>query len=427
VNLAFGSAGQKKLVWNTAGCPAKRTTQWPDEADRGRRLLRLFLLSFAIALGLGYLILSYEHLHGRFTRDVASRGSHKVHTNSVTRIGGISIFLAWLAGLVASGYFGNIAPHAVLLWAACLLPAFVGGLTEDFTKRVSPVTRLLAAFLSAALAYFALGASVSRVDIFGIDALLAISTVSFLFTVLAVAGVAHAINIIDGLNGLASGVCLVALLAIGYVAYQVSDRELVLMCGLGAGAVLGFRVWNYPSGRLFCGDGGAYFLGAYVAILSTLLVHRHYEVSAWFPLLLVLYPVWETLFSAYRRRVLRGRPASSADKLHMHTLFYKRVRHPGQPGAPTRRNSDASVSMMLFAGGSTLPAVLWWFDGALLLAAALAYVAIYLAIYRRLVRFGSRRNSRWRTSGTGYVARRFAAFQRSAESRRTVREANKSR
>jgi hypothetical protein len=156
-------------------------------------------------------------------------------------------------------------------------------------------------------------------------------------------------------------------------------------------------------------------------------VHRHREVSAWFPLLLVLYPVWETLFSAYRRRVLRGRPASSADKLHMHTLFYKRVKHPPDAGGPSRRNSDASVSMMLFAGGSTLPAVLWWFDGALLLAAALAYVAIYLAIYRRLVRFGSRRNSRWRTSGTGYVARRFAAFQRSAESRRTVRAANKSR
>jgi UDP-GlcNAc:undecaprenyl-phosphate GlcNAc-1-phosphate transferase len=389
--------------------------------------LRLFLLSFAIALGLGYLILRYEHLHRRFTGDVASRGSHKVHTTSVCRIGGVSIFLGWLVGLIAGGYFGKVALQTVLLWTVCLLPAFVGGLTEDFTKRVSPVLRLLAAFLSAGLAYLLLDAAVSRVDIAGIDTLLGISALSFLFTLLAVGGVAHAINIIDGLNGLASGVCLVALLAIGYVAFQVSDRELVLMCGLGAGAILGFRVWNYPSGRLFCGDGGAYFLGAYVAILSALLVHRHREVSAWFPLLLVLYPVWETLFSAYRRRVLRGRPASSADKLHMHTLFYKRVRHPVEAGGPSRRNSDASISMMLFAGGNTLPAVLWWSDGALLLAAALAYVAIYLAIYRRLVRFGSHRKRRWKKAGTGYVARRFAAFQRAAESRRTVREANKSR
>jgi UDP-GlcNAc:undecaprenyl-phosphate GlcNAc-1-phosphate transferase len=393
-------------------------------------LLRLFLLSFAVALALGYVILRYEHLHRRFTGDIASRGSHKVHTNSVSRVGGLSIFLGWLAGLVASAYFSSraSAPNAVL-WTVCLLPAFVAGLTEDFTKRVSPIARLVAAFLSAGLAYVALGAAVSRVDIYGVDVLLGFSAVSFLFTLLAVGGVAHAINIIDGLNGLASGVCFVALIAIAYVAYQLADWELVLLSGLGTGAILGFRVWNYPSGRLFCGDGGAYFLGAYVGILSALLVHRHREVSAWFPFLVVLYPVWETLFSAYRRRVLRGRPASSADKLHMHTLFYKRVKHATRTGiARNRRNSDASVSMLLFAGGSTFPAVLWWSNGPLLLTAAFAYIAIYLATYRRLVRFGSQRKRRWATTGLdGYIARRLTVFRRSSESRRIVEQANKIR
>jgi UDP-N-acetylmuramyl pentapeptide phosphotransferase/UDP-N-acetylglucosamine-1-phosphate transferase len=267
---------------------------------------------------------------------------------------------------------------------------------------------------------------VSRVDIIGVDALLSVPVIAFVFTLFAVGGVAHSINIIDGLNGLASGVSLIALLALGYVAFQVSDIELVLMCGVGVGAILGFRMWNYPSGRLFCGDGGAYFLGAYVGILSVLLIHRHPQVSPWFPLLLVLYPVWETLFSAYRRRVLRGRPASMADKLHMHTLFYKRVKHPMEDGkARSRRNSDASVFMVLFAGGSALPAVLWWTDSAYLTASALAYVVLYLAIYRRLVRFGKTAKKRHGKSATGYVARRVAALHRAATSRRTARETNK--
>ena len=391
-------------------------------------MLRLFLLSFAVALCLGYLTLRYEHLHRRYTGDVAFRGSHKVHRQAVSRIGGLSIFIGWLAGLLASGYFNRVAPESVLTWALCLFPAFAGGLTEDFTKRVTPRVRLFAAFASAALAYVFLDAAVSRVDIYGVDALLAVPAITFLFTLFAVGGVAHAINIIDGLNGLASGVCLVALLAVGYVAFEVSDSEILLMCGLGTGAILGFRVLNYPSGRLFCGDGGAYFLGAYVAILSALLVHRHSEVSAWFPLLLAIYPVWETLFSAYRRRILRGRPASSADKLHMHTLFYKRAKTPGERGkALIRRNSDASVWMMLFAGGSALPAVLWWSEGTFLLAATFGYIVIYLAIYRRLVRFGSAHRKRWSKFARGYVARRVAAFQRAAASRRTIREANKSR
>jgi UDP-N-acetylmuramyl pentapeptide phosphotransferase/UDP-N-acetylglucosamine-1-phosphate transferase len=313
---------------------------------------------------------------------------------------------------------------------ACLLPAFLGGLAEDFTKRVPPVSRLLASFISAGLAFFLLGAAITRVGIPGTDAALAVPIIAFLFTCFAIGGVAHAINIIDGLNGLASGVCLIALLALAYVAFQVGDGELFLMCGLGAGAILGFRVWNYPSGRIFCGDGGAYFLGAYTAIISAILVHRHPQVSAWFPVLLVLYPVWETLFSAYRRRVLRGRPASRADKLHMHTLVYKRVKHHVQPGEGpkrSRRNSDASVAMVLFAGGSAVPAVLWWNETGYLIGAALAYVTLYVVIYRRLVRFGSATRKHAGRVAVGYVTRRVVAFHRAAASRRTIKQAAKTR
>ena len=387
-------------------------------------MLRLFIFSFAISLVLGYLTLRFEHLHRRFSGDIASAGSHKVHKRSVSRIGGVSIFFGWAAALAASVYAGHLQPATATIWLVCLLPAFAGGLTEDLTKRVRPALRLLACFVSAAIAYWFLGASVSRIDVPWVDALLTFSAVAFLFTCFAVAGVAHAINIIDGLNGLASGVCMIALLALGYVAFQVSDMEIVLMSGLGAGALLGFRVWNYPSGRLFSGDGGAYFLGTYVAILSALLVSRHPEVAAWFPLLLVLYPVWETLFSAYRRRVLRGRPATLADKLHMHTLFYKRVKHPLDGGrARSTRNSDASVSIVLFSSGSAIPAVLWWEHPGYLLTAAAAYVVIYLMIYRRLVRFGARPRTSGR--GRGYVAQRFAGLHRGVFSRRAVRGANK--
>lgn len=391
-------------------------------------MLRLFLLSFAVSLGVGYLVLRFERFHGHLTGDVASRGSHKVHGGAVSRIGGVSIFAGWFVGLAAAAYNHRIPLGTVGIWLICLMPAFLGGLVEDLTRRVSPIWRLGAAFLTAALAYSLLGAAVSRVDVVGLDALLAMPVIAFLFTCFAVGGVAHAINIIDGLNGLASGVCLMALAALGYVAFQVDDAEIVMMCGFGVGAVLGFRVWNYPSGRLFCGDGGAYFLGAYVAVLSAMLVHRHPEVSAWFPLLLVLYPIWETLFSAYRRRVLRGRPASRADKLHMHTLFYKRIKQPVQDGkVRSRRNSDASVSMMFFASGTALPAVLWWSESVYLLTAAVAYVVVYVVIYRRLIRFGARgRKQAMRFAGTA-MGRRVAALQKAASARLIARSAGKPR
>jgi UDP-N-acetylmuramyl pentapeptide phosphotransferase/UDP-N-acetylglucosamine-1-phosphate transferase len=391
-------------------------------------LLRLFLLSFAVSLGVGYLTLRSEHLHSRFTGDIAAKGSHKVHAAAVTRIGGLCIFLGWLCGLGATGYYMQMPASSAAAWALCLLPAFVGGFAEDLTKKVPPRARLAASFLSAGLAYVLLDAAVGRIDVYGIDALLAVPAIAFVFTLVAVGGVAHAINIIDGLNGLASGVCMIALLALAYVSFEVGDRELLMMCGLGIGAILGFRMCNYPSGRIFCGDGGAYFLGAYVAIISALLITRHPQVSAWFPLMLVAYPVWETLFSAYRRRVLRGRPASVADRLHMHTLFYKRVKHPAEGGRTrSRRNSDASMFMLLFAGGTAIPAVLWWSEPTYLIAAALAYIVLYLSIYRRLVRFSKFTRPRAMAHASGYVVRSFVALHRAAVSRRAARQANKAR
>ena len=352
-------------------------------------MLRLFILSFVVSFMVCYLILHWQHLHAHITHDDASDGPHKVHVTSVPRIGGVAIFFAWLVSLAASSYFKNLSLGTILIWVLCLLPVFLGGLAEDLTKRVRPGVRLLVSFLTAALAIIFLDATVIRVDVPGIDALLAIPAIALLFTVVAIGGVAHAMNIIDGLNGLALSVCLMALLALGYVAFNVNDQEILLMSGIGIGALLGLLLWNYPGGQIFCGDGGAYFLGAYIAILSTLLVGRHPQVSAWFPLLLVLYPVWETLFSAYRRKVLSGLPASSPDRLHLHTLMYERLIHSiarvGRSGR-ARRNSDASALMVMLAGVNAFPAVMWWSDGRYLVATVVAFIGIYLVIYRWLVK-----------------------------------------
>jgi len=351
-------------------------------------LLRLFILSFAVSFAVGYIILRWQHLHGYAARDDAAAGAHKVHIVGVPRIGGISVFAGWLVGLAASHYYKNLPPELILTWIFCMLPVFLAGLAEDFTKNVRASVRLLAAFLTAALAAVLLNAVVHRVDVAAIDPLLAIPAISLLFTLIAVGGVAHAMNIIDGLNGLALSICLMALLALGYVAFNVSDQEVLVMAGIGVGALLGLLLWNYPSGQIFCGDGGAYFLGAYIAILSVLLVGRNPQVSAWFPLLLVLYPVWETLFSAFRRKVLSGLPASSPDRLHLHTLLYERMRHGIggiNNGWRSRRNSDTSALMVMLAGINAIPAVLWWSDSSYLITAAVIFVGVYLASYYRLV------------------------------------------
>ena len=90
------------------------------------------------------------------------------------------------------------------------------------------------------------------------------------------------------------------------------------------GATAGFLVWNYPRGKIFAGDGGAYVWGMVIAVACVQLVQRHRVVSPWFPVLLLIYPVWETLFSIYRK-VARGQSPGMADALHFHQLIFRRI------------------------------------------------------------------------------------------------------
>jgi len=279
---------------------------------------------------------------------------------------------------------------------ACSLPAFVAGLVEDLTKRVSPAQRLLATVVSAALAFWILGAQLTRSDIPGLDWLLAFGAGAFVVTLLAVAGIANSINIIDGFNGLASMCVVIMLAAIAYVAFQVGDTLVGSLALLGIGAVLGFFVWNFPGGMIFLGDGGAYFLGFYVAELSILLLVRNSSVSPLFPLLVCIYPVFETLFSIYRRRFLRALPSSMPDGIHLHSLIFRRVLRwaVGDRSAKAliRRNSMTSPFLWALCMLSAAPALLFWNSSAALAGFLALFGFSYVALYWSIVRF---RSPRW--------------------------------
>jgi len=317
-------------------------------------------------------------------------GLRKVHRIPTSRTGGLAIAAGLLVGLgVEWALFGALSPWWLLL--ACAAPGFAWGLIEDFSSRGAVPVRLALTATAAALGFFLLDARITQLHVPVLDDLLAIHAVSFAFTVFAVTGVAHSINIIDGLNGLSGAVALLAAIGLALVAAAVGDSFVVSAAGVLAASIAGFLAVNYPRGRIFLGDGGAYLVGLLLAMLSVILVHRNSEVSPWFPLVLLAYPVWETLFSMYRRK-RRGQSTGDADCLHLHSLVYRRVvRWRGFRGEPrdyVTRNSVASLCLW------TLPALclavaVWFRESSMALQLAAAVFALaYVIGYRRLVRFG---------------------------------------
>jgi UDP-N-acetylmuramyl pentapeptide phosphotransferase/UDP-N-acetylglucosamine-1-phosphate transferase len=334
------------------------------------------------------------HAHRSGDRDFSKpQGFHAV---AVPRIGGLGIVFGLLAGTAAMSWtLGHESSIFALALLASASPAFLAGIVQDFTEALTPRGRLLATALSALIAYVAMDAAIRRTEIPGLDWVVSFTIGSVIVTVIAVAGIANAVNIIDGFNGLASMCSVLMLAAIAYVAYQVGDPLIGSLALAGVGAVLGFFLWNFPAGLIFLGDGGAYFLGFFVAEISILLLVRNPGVSPIFPLLVCIYPVFETLFSIYRRSFLRAMPSSVPDGIHLHSLVYRRVMRwavgDRSAKALTRRNSMTSPYLWVLCMLSVVPAMLFWNNTPVLVFFLALFAGSYVVLYWRIVRFKSPR------------------------------------
>lgn len=316
--------------------------------------------------------------HGRFTLD-GTAGVQKFHIVPTPRIGGIAI----MAGLILAWFFSGDNVKDVLgpiLVAG--LPAFAFGVAEDLTKRVSVRTRLLATMASGMFAWMLTGAKVTHIGVPGLDSALTFVPLAVLFTAFAVGGVANAVNIIDGFNGLASGTVCICLIALGLIAQNAGDPTLACICFIVCAVTLGFFLVNFPLGKLFLGDGGAYLLGFLLAWLAVMLAHRNPSVSVWAPLLACAYPIFETLFTIARRLWSRSHPGQP-DSHHLHSLVKIGITLRLFPNlrADIRNASVSPFSWALAAVPAVLSVKYANHTGALMLTCILSFL-LYLAFYR---------------------------------------------
>ena len=367
------------------------------------------IVCFFVSAVVTLLIIRSDHLHGGFTGDYDIKKPQRSHAHSVPRIGGLGIALGLLAGLLALLWrYGESSAALGLSLFVCGLPAFVAGLTEDLTKRVGPLIRLVATMGAALIAAYMLGAVVSRVDVPGLDALLAwkvsadalpsfglhplaLAPLAVIFSVVVVAGVANAVNIIDGLNGLAGMVSIMMFASIAYVAFRVNDATVLAIALAMMGAIAGFFLFNFPAGLIFLGDGGAYFVGFMLAESAVLLVARNAEVSAWYAALLLIYPVWETIFSIYRRRIIRKANPGLPDGVHLHQLVLRRISRwaigPQEARELSHSNSMSAPYLWVLSALSVFPASILWRRTELLAPLVVVFCITYVWLYSRLVRF----------------------------------------
>jgi UDP-N-acetylmuramyl pentapeptide phosphotransferase/UDP-N-acetylglucosamine-1-phosphate transferase len=299
-----------------------------------------------------------------------NRKNHKSHKISTPRAGGLGIVLGYLLG----AYFFGFEFYFVLI----ALLVFAIGFYEDIKHGVSPKLRLICIALSTCFVF--IGSSDAIITNIGFSFPLFIAIP---FTIFAVTGLTNSINIIDGVNGLSSAILIIALSFLAGFAFVYNDTLVLNICLAMGASLLGFFVWNFPKGRIFLGDGGAYFSGFTMAILSIIIVNRNEAISPWFPVIIFAYPIVDTLFSIYRRKFISKKSSLAADNLHLHTLILKRV---------SRKNHKVLMYIIPTVLVFDMVATYLYANTAALVLLFVCFILTYIYFYDAIVNFSGKKS-----------------------------------
>ena len=260
--------------------------------------------------------------------------ARKVHQHATPRLGGAAILLSFLIVMFFAGF--AVPQIREMMWGknpiiGYVLLGSIGifaiGFLDDLA-RLAPKTKLFGEFLIAGLVVWGANLSFTEIQFLGLGSVIIPAWLGIGLSMFWIVGMANAVNLIDGLDGLASGITLSGLVAVSVVGYLGEITSVTWMSTLLVGCLLGFLVYNSRPASIFLGDCGSLTLG-YLAGCLTLLVsiRQNGVIDGIFPLLAFAIPILDCAFAIFRR-TMRGRSPFSPDMEHFHhRLMAKGLTH----------------------------------------------------------------------------------------------------
>jgi UDP-GlcNAc:undecaprenyl-phosphate/decaprenyl-phosphate GlcNAc-1-phosphate transferase len=256
-------------------------------------------------------------------RIVDRPNARRVNTRPIPRAGGLAIAAAFL--IVAGGFVllnegAGWVPTPLNLAPGDFLALFLGGAAAAALGAIDDLFNLrarwqLAGQIGLALLAVALGIGIVVINNPFADAPIRfVEPFSVGFTVFWIVGMMNSINWIDGLDGLSTGIALIACVTLGLISLttKISQPLIAVLCFALAGALAGFLRWNFHPAKIFSGTSGVQFVGYTLAVLSIL---GSAKVAV--ALLVLGVPIIDT-FWIIVGRVARGVSPFAPDRSHIH-------------------------------------------------------------------------------------------------------------
>jgi UDP-GlcNAc:undecaprenyl-phosphate GlcNAc-1-phosphate transferase len=338
---------------------------------------------------------------------VSTPGGRHVHGRTIPRLGGIGLAFAWAVPVVGLALRDPTVTKALGGWSQ-VVTVVGGGAAICTVGALDDVRGLrslykLAAQVAVAVFAFACGFQIQAIEL-PLLGTLQMGAFALPVTVIWIVGVTNAVNLIDGLDGLAAGVTFFAALTSFVIASISGSVFVALTMAALMGALVGFLFFNFNPARIFMGDSGSYFLGFVLATTALagggLQQKASTAVSLLVPVLALGVPIFDTLFSMFRR-LLERRPIFSADRGHVHHRLL-------DLGLTHRRAVMLlyGVSSLLAAGAIAVSLGRSWHVGLALLSVSLVFIGFVRFLgYFEYLHFRKRQRARLRDPFTENLRR----------------------
>ena len=281
-------------------------------------LLITLISSVILSAGAVALILKISHKKGWYDH-VDDR---KIHTGNIPRLGGIGFASAFFIIITVLGIvFGTIGVNIMRFIPCAIAMIFMlfSGAYDDF-RPMLPRYKILLQFI-AALCVIIPGYTFERLTYIGNGFLTELGIWSFPITILWIVGLANAINLIDGVDGLAGGLSALITFFLGLIFFSFAGvSKSVLLCTCLFGVLTGFLIFNapLPTAKIFMGDGGSQFLGFSLALLPLMKeTDNPSSLPVFYAAALFIIPIFDTTAAVWRR-LRDGRKIYEPDKSHLH-------------------------------------------------------------------------------------------------------------
>jgi UDP-GlcNAc:undecaprenyl-phosphate GlcNAc-1-phosphate transferase len=242
--------------------------------------------------------------------------ARKVHCAPVPKVGGLAMAVGALVPVLLVADGGRFV-NAVLL-GSLVLAAF--GIADDF-RSLSWKSKFAGQIAAALIVILYGGVRICSLGEIAPEGFQLPDAVCIPLTLLVIVGVTNAINLSDGLDGLAGGTSMLIFMCIGFLAFTSPGLPqqlfVMVLCAAVIGAIFGFLRFNTHPATIFMGDTGSQLLGFLAASLSLGITQSSGVLSPLLPLLLLGFPVLDTL-TVMVERIADGRSPFFPDKNHFH-------------------------------------------------------------------------------------------------------------